>query len=131
VTTDRRGCVLLRVAGELRHLPQSVVARFAPLGACARVPGSPPALHGIAQISGEVMAVLAAGPVDVAAPMVVCTWAGEHVGVAGAEIVGVGAYDVPETAPECVEVDGEWVRPLDLADLCARAQPMPWTGRTS
>jgi hypothetical protein len=131
MTPGRRGSVLLRVGGELRHLPQSVVVRFAPLQACARVPGAPPALHGITEVSGEVMAVLAAGPVSTSAPMIVCTWAGEHVGVAGAEIVGVGTYDVPETAPDCVEIDGEWVRPLDLAALCARAQPAPWTGRTS
>jgi hypothetical protein len=131
MTAGRRGSVLVRVGGELRHLPQSVVTRFAPLGSCARVPGAPPALHGIAEISGEVMAVLAAGPVVVGAPMLVCTWAGEHMGIAGAEIVGVGTYDVPETAPACVDVDGEWVRPLDLAELFARAQPTPWTGRTS
>lgn len=131
MTSGPRGSVLLRVGGELRHLPQSVVTRFAPLGPCARVPGAPAVLHGVTQLADEVMAVLAAGPVVSGAPMVVCTWAGEQVGIAGVEIVGVGAYDVPETAPDCVEVFGEWVRPLDLAELCARAQPVPWTGRTS
>jgi hypothetical protein len=124
---QRRGGVVLRVAGELRFVPAPVAMRVAPAPRLTSVPGAPPELVGIAVHEGVVVPVVAVG--EARGDMVVCQHAGELVGIIGGEVVRTGSFDVVADRPELVLVDGERARPLDIATVYARIQAGNRPGR--
>jgi len=124
---QRRGGVVLRVAGELRFVPAPVAMRVAPAPRLTSVPGAPPELVGIAVHEGVVVPVVAVG--EARGDMVVCQHAGELVGIIGGEVVRTGSFDVVADRPELVLVDGERARPLDIATVYARIQAGNRSGR--
>ena len=124
---QRRGGVVLRVAGELRFVPAPVAMRVAPAPRLTSVPGAPPELVGIAVHEGVVVPVVAVG--EARGDMVVCQHAGELVGIIGGEVVRTGSFDVVADRPELVRVDGERALPLDIAAVYARIQAGNRPGR--
>jgi chemotaxis signal transduction protein len=124
---QRRGGVVLRVAGELRFVAAPVAMRVAPAPRLTSVPGAPPELVGIAVHEGAVVPVVAIG--EARGEMVVCQHAGELVGIIGGEVVRTGSFDVVADRPELVLVDGERARPLDIAAVYARVQAGNRPGR--
>jgi hypothetical protein len=123
----RRGGVVLRVAGELRFLPAPLAVRVAPAPRLTAVPGAPPELAGIAVHEGTVLPVLAVG--EARGEMVVCQHAGELVGIVGGEVVRTGTFDAAPERPELVMVEGQPVRPLDVATVYTRVQAGARPGR--
>src|ERR1700758_1950231 len=116
----KRGGIVLRVDGELRFLPASVAGRGGSIPRVTPVPGAPPELVGIAMHEGVVLPVVAVG--SARKDLVVCQHAGELVGLVGGEVARTGVFDVGADRPELVQVDGERVRPLDVAAAYARLQ---------
>jgi chemotaxis signal transduction protein len=82
--------LLLRVGGEVRLLPASVALRVVATPAITRVPGGPPQLLGIALHEGAVVSVIALGPAG--STMVICQYAGENLGLVGAEVLDAGTF---------------------------------------
>jgi chemotaxis signal transduction protein len=124
---QRRGGVVLRVAGELRFVSVPAALRVAPAPRLTSVPGAPPELVGIAVHEGSVVPVVAVG--EARGDMVVCQHAGELVGIIGGEVVRTGSFEVVADRPELVLVDGERARPLDIAAVYARIQAGNRPGR--
>ncbi|HEY3819605.1 MAG TPA: hypothetical protein VGL81_20695 [Polyangiaceae bacterium] len=124
---QRRGGVVLRVAGELRFVAAPVALRVSPTPRLTAVPGAPPELVGIAVHEGAVVPVVAVG--EARGEMVVCQHAGELLGIVGGEVVRTGSFDVVADRPELVLVDGERARPLDIATVYARIQAGHRPGR--
>jgi hypothetical protein len=120
VSAARRGAIVLRVDGALVYVPASVALRIAPAPRITPVPGGPADLAGIALHEGTIVPVVAVGAAR--AEMVVCQHAGELVGVVGGSVVHTGTFDLVADRPEMIAVDGEVVRPLDVATLYARVQ---------
>ena len=116
----KRGGIVLRVDGELRFVPASVAVRVGPIPRITAVPGAPPELVGIAMHEGVVLPVVAVGAAR--KDLVVCQHAGELMGLVGGEVERTGSFDVVPDRPELVQVDGERVRPLDVAAAYARVQ---------
>lgn len=123
----KRGGVLLRLDGALWFVPASVALSLAPAPQVARVPGAPPTLLGIALQDGEVLPVIALGPVHHA--MIVCSYLGEKIGLVGGEIVGTGLFPVDADAVDAVRFGDERARSLDVASIYARVQGEGWAGR--
>lgn len=127
----RRGVVLLRVGAVTSYLDASVVTRLVPLPALGTVPNAPADLAGLANAEGEVIPVVDLRPPSertrpLGGMLVVCTWLGEPVGLAGARIVGVGHYDTDADHPERLVVGTDRAPALDLGPVCARLQGLAW-----
>lgn len=116
----KRGGIVLRVDGELRFVPAAVAVRVGPIPRVTSVPGAPPELLGIAMHEGVVLPVVAVG--SARKDLVVCQHAGELLGLVGGEVEQTGSFDVVPDRPDLVQVDGERVRPLDVATAYARVQ---------
>ena len=108
--------ILLRDGDALYFVPAEVARKLAPMPAVTRVPGAPAELLGIAQVDGAILPIVSIGKSTPRA-LVVCSHAGEDVGLAGVEIVGLGVND-PGNA-----------RSIDLSAIHARLQAGPWAGR--
>jgi len=117
----------LRVDGALFFVPASLAIRIAPWPRVTPVPGSPPGLLGMAMHEGYVVPVIAIG--SARGEMVVVQYAGELVGLVGADIVRTGTFPVVTERPEAIEHEGAPVRPLDVAAVYARVQSGARAGR--
>jgi len=124
----KRGGVVLREGQALRFLPATVVVRIVPCPPVSRVPGAPKPLLGIAHTGGEVVPVVAVGTRE-DAPLVVCRYLGEPVGLAGCEVLGSGVYEPHPDTEGAVMVDGVAARTLDLGATFASLQGARWALR--
>lgn len=127
----RRGALVLRVGATMSWIPATAIARLVPLPALGAVPNAPEDLAGLAHADGEVIPVVDLRPAPqrahaVDGMLVVCSWHGEPLGLAGAQVVGVGHYDADPSAPDLLVVGTERARPLDLAPIAARLQGRGW-----
>jgi chemotaxis signal transduction protein len=127
----RRGVVVLRVGASMTYLTATVVARLVPLPPLGAVPNAPPDLAGLAHADGEVIPVVDLRPASdrtrpLGGMLVVCSYLGEPLGLAGAQVVGVGHYDTDPSAADLLIVGTERARPLDLAPLTMRLQAHGW-----
>jgi hypothetical protein len=131
MTDTKRAGVLLRVDGALAFLPVTSVLRIAEMPAITRVPGAPEAMLGIANAGGDVVPVisLAHGGGPPRGALVLCTWLGEPFGIAGAEVVQTGAFEVDGSARDCIRVESARVPTLDLAALHGKLRTTAWAGR--
>jgi hypothetical protein len=115
-----RGGVLLLVDGALFFVPASLAVRIAPWPRVTPVPGAPPGLLGMAMHEGIVVPVLSIG--EARGEMVVVQYAGELVGLVGAQVVRSGTFPVVSDRADAIEHEGSPVRPLDVAAVYARVQ---------
>lgn len=123
--SDERGGIVLRVDdGALAFLPASVAVKVAPLPRITRVAGAPFELLGIALHEGEIMPVISIG--NARKEMVVCTQAGELLGLVGGTVLGTGMF---EAEGDGVTVKGAPAPLLDVAALYARVQEGAWAGK--
>ena len=103
------GGVLFRVDDVLYFLPASVATKVLPMPNVARVAGAPALLVGVALVDGETLPVVAISDLDARGsrrpppangtradnrPLLVCTVAGEKIGLVGLSIVKTGRFDV-------------------------------------
>lgn len=123
----RRGGVLLRVDGALAFVPAVNVQSIVAMPPITAVPGRHEPLLGIAQVGNAVIPVLGLGALGGSrGALVVTKHAGESVGLAGAEVVGTGHYEVDASAPDCVRVDGERVPSVDVGSIYDRVRNAAW-----
>lgn len=124
------GGLLVRVGSEGHFIPASIAARVAPPPLVTPVPGSPPELVGIALHEGMIVPVLALGPAR--GDMVVCTFAGDVVGLVGGDAFETGTFDVASASTDFVEHAGRRWTVLDVPAMCAAVQSAarrgPWAG---
>ncbi len=114
------GGVLLRVDGALRFVPATVALRIAAPPRVTAVPGTAPALLGVALQEGVVVPVVAIGPER--GEMIVCQYAGELVGIVGGAVVRAGTFTVAAGSPDCVEHEGCTAPALDVAAIYTQVQ---------
>ncbi len=130
MTSAKAAGLLVSVGPEARFIPASIAVRVTPAPPITRVPGSPPELVGVALYEGAVVPVLALGPAR--ADMVVCTWAGETVGLVGGDTFETGTFDVASDSTDAVEHGGRRWATLDVPAMCAAVQSAarrgPWAG---
>jgi purine-binding chemotaxis protein CheW len=107
------GGLVLLVDGQRMFIPATVALKVARLPAVTRVPGAPPELLGIALHEGAVVPIIALGAAKSA--MIVCSFAGEKVGLVGGEVVETGLCDVTGT------------KVVDLAPTFAKIQAGGWS----
>jgi len=131
MSETKRAGVLLRVDGALAFLPVSSVLRIAEMPTITHVPGAPESMLGIAHSGGDVVPVLslARGGGPPRGALVLCTWLGEPFGIAGAEVVQTGSFDIDGSARDCIRVESARVPTLDLASLHGRLRTTAWAGR--
>ena len=128
MTADvKRGGVLIRLDGAMHFVPASVAIAITPTPQIARVPGAPETLLGAALHDGEVVPVVAIGTAR--APMLVCSYLGEKVGLLGAQVEATGLFEADPLAADTVRYNGETARAFDLASIYARIQGEGWAGR--
>ena len=136
------GGVVFRVAESLFFLPASIASKVLPMPGVARVPGAPEELVGVALVEGEMVPVVAIGPLDARGsrrpgngsgerrradnrPLLVCTFQGDRVGLVGLEIVATGQFD--ESGVENgVTHGGAVVGTFDVAAVVARLREGRW-----
>lgn len=121
------GGIALRVDGALRFIPASVAVKVAAAPRVARVAGTPEDLLGIALHEGAIMPVLSIG--EARDCMVVCDHRGELLGLVGGTVVRTGMFDVVGARADCVSVDGDEAKLLDVASIYARVQARADAGR--
>lgn len=131
MTESKRAGVLLRVDGALAFLPVSAVLRIAEMPAITHVPGAPEPMLGIANAGGDVVPVLslARGGGPPRGALVLCSWLGEPFGIAGAEVVQTGSFEIDGSARDCIRVESARVPTLDLASLHGKLRTTAWAGR--
>lgn len=122
----KRGGVVVRHEGALRFLPASVVVRIAQCPPVSRVPGAPKPLLGIAYTGGEIVPVIAVGDDTFGAPLIVCRYLGEPVGILGCQVVHTGSFEADPSAEGAVIADGVPARSMDLAATFASLQGTRW-----
>lgn len=113
---EKRPGLLLRVDGALVFVPASIATTVAHGARITRVPGAPDELLGIVLHEGQVVPVVAIGK-GTTGTMVVCSYLGEPIALAGGEVVQSGVTDV----------DG--ARLIDLSAIYARIQAGGWSTR--
>jgi chemotaxis signal transduction protein len=104
---------VLLVEGQRMFVPAAVALKVARLPTITRVPGAPPELLGIALHEGAVVPVISLGASRSA--MVVCTFAGDKVGLVGGDVVETGLCDTTGT------------KVVDLAPTIAKIQAGGWS----
>jgi chemotaxis signal transduction protein len=107
------GGLVLLVDGQRMFIPATVALKVARIPTITRVPGAPSELLGIALHEGAVVPIIALGPSRSA--MVVCTFAGDKVGLVGGEVVETGLCDAIGT------------KVVDLAPTFAKIQAGGWS----
>ncbi|MDB4940566.1 MAG: hypothetical protein JWP97_100 [Labilithrix sp.] len=130
------GGVLFRVDGALHFLPATIATKVQPMPSVARVPGAPTILVGVALVDGEPIAVVTVADPDARGsrrpppaagaradnrPLLVCTYAGERVGLVGLEVVATGRFD-----EGALTVAGETARAFDVGGVLARLREHRW-----
>ena len=128
------GGVLFRVDGALFFLPASTATKVLPMPNVARVAGGPNLLVGIALVDGETLPVVAVTDLDARGsrrppppdgvradnrPLLVCTVAGEKVGLVGLSIVKTGRFESPEH-------EGETATLFDVPAVIAKLREHRW-----
>jgi len=119
-----RGGVVFKAGNQLHFLPALAVQQIGPLPPITRIPSAPAGLSGVAQSEGEIVPVidLREGTQTGEGLLIVCSYMGEPIGVIGAEVVGIGHYEVDPEQPDAIIVGEKRARPLDLGKLYARMQ---------
>jgi len=117
------GGVVFRAGHRLAFLPATIALKVMPAPAIARVPGGPPELRGVALVDGDMIAIVAASPIQSEA-MLVCTVMGEQVGLVGIEVVATGRF--PAVDGGDVRHGSEIARAFDLASLIAKVHESRW-----
>ena len=99
---------MFRVGEQVYFLPEATAFKVLPMPDVARVPGGPEELVGVALVEGEMIPVVAVGPLETRSsrrsssgfsdgaasrPMLVCTYLGERVGLVGLEIIATGRFE--------------------------------------
>jgi chemotaxis signal transduction protein len=133
------GGVVFRISEELFFLPAAIARKVLPMPGVARVPGAPQDLVGVALVEGQMVPVVAIGPLDTRGsrrpttgarrradnrPMLVCEYLGETVGLVGLEIVATGTFDAVDA--EQVVHDGAPVALFDVASVVGRLREGRW-----
>jgi purine-binding chemotaxis protein CheW len=113
VAAGGEGGLVLLVDGHRMFIPATVALKVARVPTVTRVPGAPPELLGIALHEGAVVPIIALGAARSA--MVVCSFAGEKVGLVGGDVVETGLCDTTGT------------RVVDLASTFAKIQAGGWS----
>ncbi len=126
----------------LALLPVASVLSIERMPRLTPIVGGPPALLGVGAVAGAILPVLRLGGARVGSsapppprggpspgPLLVCTHDGDRVGLAAAELVHIGHFEVDALDPEAICVDGQTVARVDLAALLAQLQARPWAGR--
>lgn len=131
--------VLFRVDGVLFFLPASIATKVLPMPNVARVAGAPALLVGVALVDGETLPVVAVTDLDARGsrrpppadgvradnrPLLVCTLAGDKVGLVGLSIVKTGRFEAAD--PSAVEHEGETATVFDVAAVVARLREHRW-----
>ncbi len=126
----KRGGVVVRDGQALRFLPATVVVSIVPCPPISRVPGAPKPMLGIAHTGGEVVPVVAIGDAPpTKAPLIICRYLNELVGVCGCEVVATGLYDPHPDVEGAVTADGGAARTLDLGATFASLHGARWALR--
>jgi CheW-like protein len=125
MAAQKIGGLVVRVDEAPAFLSAAVVLEVVPMPQVTRVPGAPAELLGIALHGDELLPVIAIG--EARESMIVCSCAGEHMGLVGGVIVGSGLFEADES--NAVEFRGETCRPLDLASIYAKVHSARWGGR--
>jgi hypothetical protein len=125
----RRGGLVVRTDGGLAFLPAASVVRIEPAPRITPVPGAPAALLGIALLGGVVVPVIGIG--SEATEVILCSHAGEWIGLGGGRVVASGLFGVVAHRPGAVDYEGQVVAPLDLHALYASAEHAPRTAGLS
>jgi chemotaxis signal transduction protein len=133
------GGVVFRAGDALFFLPATIANKVLPMPGFARVPGAPEELVGVALVEGEMVPVVAVGPLETRGsrrppsserpradnrPMLVCTYLGERIGLVGLEIVATGQFDA--TSPESVLHDGVPAVLFDVGAVASRLREGRW-----
>jgi chemotaxis signal transduction protein len=133
------GGVVFRVADALFFLPATIANKVLPMPGVARVPGAPEDLVGVALVEGEMVPVVAIGPLETRGsrrpppserpradnrPMLVCTYLGDRIGLVGLEIVATGQFDA--AGPESVVHDGVPAALFDVGAVASRLREGRW-----
>jgi hypothetical protein len=125
----RHGGVVFRSGEHLAFLPASVALKVIPMPAVARVPGAPEAVLGAALVDGETLPVVRVGTAPLAGgALLVITFLGERVGIAGIEVVATGRFEsLPESAHgEHVLYEGTVARLFDVAAIVSQVRESRW-----
>lgn len=139
-------------------VPVGAIDSLAPMPSIAPVVGAALPLLGVAAVAGALLPVVHLGAVSGEArrhsshppnprpprpprsprppslepgptrPLIVCIHEGEHLGLAGVEVIAIGHFDEAETRG-AVLFEGETLAPLDFGALVALLRPKPWAGR--
>ncbi len=120
MTSGKAGGLLVRAGSDTHFIPASVAVRVAPAPPITPVPGSPAELVGVALYEGAIVPVLALGPAR--GDMVVCTWAGETVGLVGGDAFETGVFEVASDPAGAVDHGGRRWPVLDVPAMCAAVQ---------
>jgi chemotaxis signal transduction protein len=133
------GGVVFRVEGELFFLPANVASKVLPMPSVARVPGAPENLVGVALVEGEMVPIVAVGPLDARGsrrpptserrradnrPLLVCTYLGERVGLVGLAVVATGQFE--SAAPDQVIYEGSPVASFDVGAIIDSLREGRW-----
>lgn len=133
------GGVVFRIADALFFLPATIANKVLPMPGVARVPGAPEDLVGVALVEGEMVPVVAIGPLETRGsrrptssdrpradnrPMLVCTYLGDRIGLVGLEIVATGQFDAD--GPESVVHDGIPAELFDVGAVASRLREGRW-----
>lgn len=133
------GGVVFRVADGLFFLPATIACKVLPMPGVARVPGAPEELVGVALVEGEMVPVVAIGPLDARGsrrpastarpradnrPMLFCTYLGERLGLVGLEIVATGHFDASDA--ERVVHNGVPAPLFDVGSVVGRLREGRW-----
>lgn len=118
------GGLVFRIASERYFLPAALVARVSALPQVVRLPGAPEGILGLGLSDGVILPLIEVGPGR--GSMIVCTHAGEEVGLVGAEDIESGVF-VGHSAGGVLR-GGAVVPSFDLEGLYGRVHASTWRG---
>lgn len=120
---------MFRAGEHLAFLPASVALKVIPIPPVARVPGGPDELAGVALVDGETVPVVRVGTAPFArGALLVITFLGERVGLAGVEVLATGRFEaLPESAHgEHVLHEGSVARLFDVPAIVSKVREGRW-----